>query len=103
MSGMEAYLAGSPVAAVGAAFVGGILVSLAPCVYPMIPIVSAYVGSKSAGEKTRAGAFVLSLAYVTGMASVYSLLGMVAALSGSFAGHDLPCSLGPLGPPGGRE
>jgi len=87
MSGMEAYLMGSPVAAVGAAFAGGILASLAPCTYPMIPIVSAYVGSKSAGEKTRARSFVLSLGYVVGMAAVYSLLGMVAALTGGFFGR----------------
>jgi len=87
MTGLETYLAGSPLAAIGAAFVGGILASLAPCVYPMIPIVSAYVGSRSAGEKTRARAFLLSLGYVVGMAAVYSLLGMIAALTGSFFGR----------------
>jgi thiol:disulfide interchange protein DsbD len=53
----------------------------------MIPIVSAYVGSKSAGEDTRVKAFVLSLGYVVGMAAVYSLLGMVAAMTGSFFGR----------------
>jgi thiol:disulfide interchange protein len=87
MSGMEAYLTGSPLMAVGAAFVGGVLASLAPCVYPMVPIVSAYVGSRSTGEKTRLRSFVLSLGYVVGMATVYSLLGMVAALSGGFFGR----------------
>ena len=87
MSGMESYLGGSPLAAIGAAFVGGILASLAPCVYPMIPIVSAYVGSRSAGEKTRGRSFLLSLGYVVGMAAVYSLLGMIAALTGSFFGR----------------
>lgn len=84
---METYLGGSPLVAVGAAFAGGILVSLSPCVYPMIPIVSAYVGSRSAGAKTRARSFALALAYVVGMAAVYSLLGMVAALTGSFFGQ----------------
>lgn len=87
MNGMETYLLGSPVAAMGAAFTGGVLASLAPCVYPMIPIVSAYVGSRSAGEKTRVKAFLLSLGYVVGMAVVYSLLGMIAALSGGFFGQ----------------
>jgi thiol:disulfide interchange protein DsbD len=87
MNGMETYLMGSPLVAVAAAFAGGLLVSLAPCVYPMIPIVSAYVGSKSTGEKTRMRSFVLSLGYVVGMASVYSLLGMVAALTGGFFGR----------------
>ncbi len=83
---MEAYLAGPAVAAIGAAFAGGVLASLAPCTYPMIPIVSAYVGSKASGEKTRMRSFLLSLGYVVGMAAVYSLLGMVAALTGGFFG-----------------
>lgn len=86
MNGIESYLGGSPLAAIGAAFAGGILASLSPCIYPMIPIVSAYVGSRTAGEKTRARSFLLSLGYVVGMAAVYSLLGMVAALTGSFFG-----------------
>ena len=87
MNGIETYLAGSPLAAVGAAFAGGILASLAPCVYPLIPIVSAYVGSRSGGEKTRVRSFLLSLGYVVGMAAVYSLMGMLAALTGSFFGQ----------------
>jgi thiol:disulfide interchange protein len=87
MGAIETYLGGSPLFAVGAAFLGGILASLSPCVYPMIPIVSAYVGSRSAGEKTRGRAFLLSLSYVLGMAAVYALLGMVAALTGSFFGQ----------------
>jgi thiol:disulfide interchange protein len=72
---------------VGASFAGGVLAGLSPCVYPMIPIVSAYVGSRSSGEKTRLSSFTLSLAYVVGMATVYSLLGMVAALTGSMFGR----------------
>jgi thiol:disulfide interchange protein len=87
MSGIETYLAGSPLIAVAAAFAGGVFASLAPCTYPLIPIVSAYVGSRSAGEKTRVRSFLLSLAYVVGMAMVYSLLGMIAALTGGFFGR----------------
>src|SRR5512134_819492 len=87
MNGMEAYLVGCPLVAVGAAFAGGVLASLAPCVYPLVPIVSAYVGSRSAGERTRVRSFLLSLGYVVGMAAVYSLLGMVAALTGGFFGQ----------------
>jgi len=87
MNGIETYLGGSALAAIGAAFGGGFLVSLSPCVYPMIPIVAAYVGSRSAGEKTRGKSLLLSLAYVVGMAAVYSLLGMIAALTGAFFGR----------------
>lgn len=87
MIGIETYLAGSPLLAIAAAFAGGILVSLSPCVYPMIPVISAYVGSRSIGENSRMQSFLLSSAYVAGMASVYALLGMIAALTGSFFGQ----------------
>jgi cytochrome c-type biogenesis protein len=87
MNGMESYLGGSPLIAIGAAFAGGVLAGFSPCVYPMLPIVSAYVGSRSAGEKTRLKSLLLSLAYVVGMAVVYALLGMVAALTGSLFGQ----------------
>ncbi len=87
MNAMETYLAGPPIMAVGAAFAGGILASLSPCVYPMIPMVSGYVGAQSAGQTGRLRALLLSGGYVVGMASVYALLGMIAALSGGFFGR----------------
>ncbi len=87
MNGLEALLAGPPLAALGAAFAGGVLASLAPCVYPMVPVVSAYVGSRTEGDKTRSRSFLLSLVYVIGMAVVYSLLGMAAALTGGMFGR----------------
>jgi len=87
MNGLEAFLAGPPLAALGAAFASGVLASLAPCVYPMVPVVSAYVGSRTEGDRTRSRSFLLSLVYVIGMAAVYSLLGMVAALTGGMFGR----------------
>ena len=85
--GMEAYLGASIPLALAAAFAGGVLASLTPCIYPMIPIVSTYVGSKTIGEKTRFKSFTLSLAYVLGMALVYAALGMIAALTGRLFGE----------------
>ena len=87
MTGIETYLGGPALVAVGAAFAGGLLAGLSPCVYPMIPIVSAYVVSRTGEEKSRLRSFVISLAYVVGMAAVYSLLGIVAALTGSMFGQ----------------
>lgn len=87
VNGMEAYLGASIPMAIAAAFLGGVLASLTPCVYPMIPIVSSYVGSKTMGEKTRFKSFSLSLAYVVGMALVYAALGVMAALTGSLFGE----------------
>lgn len=87
MDGIETYLAGSPLIAMGAVFVAGILAGLSPCVYPMVPIVSAYVASRASGDGSRLRSFLLSLCYVLGMAGVYALLGMIAALSGSLFGR----------------
>jgi thiol:disulfide interchange protein len=86
-NGIESYLSGSPLLAVAAAFAGGFLASLSPCVYPMIPIVSAFVGSRDNKEKSRTRPFKLSLGYVFGMAAVYALLGMIASLTGSLFGR----------------
>jgi cytochrome c-type biogenesis protein len=86
MIGMEGWLGGSIPLALAAAFLGGVLASLTPCVYPMIPIVSTYIGSKTVGEKTRLRAFSLSVAYVVGMALVYTALGIAAALTGMLFG-----------------
>ncbi len=66
-------------------FLGGVLTSLTPCVYPLIPVTIGYIGANSAGTKARA--FLLSLFYVLGIAFVYSFLGAVAALGGSVFGE----------------
>ena len=67
-------------------FGGGVLASLSPCVYPLLPVVATYVGSRSIGDRTRTKAFFMSLAYVLGLAVVYTALGMAAALTGSLFG-----------------
>lgn len=64
-----------------AAFFGfGLLLSLTPCVFPMIPILSGLIVGH--GRQVTAGlGFMLSLAYVIAMALTYALLGVIA---GSF-------------------
>ncbi|MDO8722515.1 MAG: cytochrome c biogenesis protein CcdA [Syntrophales bacterium] len=79
------YLQGSFALAFLAVYLGGVLVSFTPCVYPVIPITVAYVGAHGSGSKLRG--FVLSIAYVLGMALVYTALGGIAALSGRLFGH----------------
>ncbi|MFH1440942.1 MAG: cytochrome c biogenesis protein CcdA [Candidatus Omnitrophota bacterium] len=66
------------------AFLSGIGISLTPCVYPLIPITIGYIGIKSAGSKIKG--FSLSFVYVTGIAVTYSLLGLIASLTGQFFG-----------------
>jgi len=63
-------------------FLGGILTSLTPCVYPMIPITIAVIGAQATGGKLKG--FVLSLFYVLGLAVTFSTLGFIAARTGSF-------------------
>ncbi|MDP6381278.1 MAG: cytochrome c biogenesis protein CcdA, partial [Phycisphaerae bacterium] len=89
LEGIETCLRDSltqaPILAVAVAFVGGILASFTPCVYPMIPIIVGYIGSSQ--ERSRLRAFLLSLFYVIGMALTFAILGVVAALTGGFMGE----------------
>jgi thiol:disulfide interchange protein DsbD len=74
----------SSFAAIGLAYLGGILSSLTPCIYPMIPITMGFIGGTAKGDiKT---GWILSSAYVLGMGAVYTALGVVASLSGRIFG-----------------
>jgi thiol:disulfide interchange protein DsbD len=71
---------GSLWAVLGFFFVAGIALTFTPCVLPMIPILSGIIAGE--GRATRGRGFVLSLAYVLGMAVTYTAIGVGAALSG---------------------
>lgn len=86
VNSLDVYLKGSAVMSFLAAFLGGVLTSFTPCVYPMIPITAGYVGSRNLGGSKVRG-FVLSLFYVVGVAVTYAALGVIAALSGRFFGE----------------
>ncbi|HDR9185392.1 TPA: protein-disulfide reductase DsbD [Burkholderia vietnamiensis] len=79
-------------------FVAGVVLSLLPCSYPMIPIVSAIIIGQGT-RATHARGFALSLTYVVGMALVYTALGIAAALVGQSLGAWLqnPWVLGAFG------
>ena len=73
----------------------GLLLSLTPCVFPMIPILSGIIVGR--GHKiTHAHAFLLSLAYVLGMAITYAVAGVAAGYSGELISNTLqtPWALG---------
>lgn len=69
-------------------FLGGILTSFTPCIFPMIPITLAVLGHESE-RRSRAQNFGLSVLYVLGIAFTYSILGILAATSGSLFGASL--------------
>jgi len=87
-SSIPAQLSSSPVLAVGLLFLAGVLTSLTPCIYPMIPITAAIVGGQSVGESRppRSRVILLTLAYVAGLAIVYATLGVVAGITGTIFG-----------------
>jgi thioredoxin:protein disulfide reductase len=82
--GLAALLASGSWLAFAAAFGGGVLTSLTPCVYPLIPITVSIFGAKSSAS--RAQAMTLSGLYVVGIAAMYSVLGAGAALTGKAFG-----------------
>ena len=68
-------------------FLGGLALNLTPCVYPLIPITVSYFGGQSGGKK---GGLVLhAVLYIIGMAITYSVLGSIAAFTGSLFGAAL--------------
>ena len=64
------------------AFAGGVLVSLTPCVYPMIPITVGIITAQAAPGGFRRS-FALSFTYVFGLVVVYSVLGLLVGLLGA--------------------
>jgi thioredoxin:protein disulfide reductase len=65
-------------------FVLGIGLNLTPCVYPLIPITISYFGAQVSNSK--GGKIMMALFYVLGMSVTYSVLGLVAALTGGVFG-----------------
>ncbi|MDQ1350533.1 MAG: Thioredoxin fold protein [Acidobacteriota bacterium] len=65
-------------------FAAGFLTSFTPCVYPVIPIVMGYIGTRSGSKKFKG--FYLSIFFVLGLALVYSVFGVIAATTGTMMG-----------------
>ena len=59
----------------------GLLLSLTPCMFPMFPILTVLLAGQQR-EQSRWRGFALALAYVSGMAAVYALIGVIAARTG---------------------
>lgn len=87
-SGISSQLSNSPILAVGVLFIAGVLTSLTPCIYPMIPITAAIVGGQSVGESKppKSRTILLTLSYVAGLAIVYATLGVIAGVTGTIFG-----------------
>jgi thioredoxin:protein disulfide reductase len=66
---------------VGVFFAAGVLLSLTPCVLPMLPILSSIIVGHGA-QVSRSKGFALAASYSLGMALVYTALGVAAGLAG---------------------
>jgi thiol:disulfide interchange protein DsbD len=65
-------------------FLFGLLLSLTPCIFPMIPILSSIIVSQSGeGKPSASKGFFISLIYVLSMATTYTVVGLIAGLMGA--------------------
>mgnify|MGYP005664159187 CR=1 FL=1 len=80
---ITALLAGGNILyVIGGFFIFGLLLSLTPCVFPMVPILSSVIVSHGS-EMTTKKAFLLSMVYVQAMAITYTIAGVIAGLTGA--------------------
>ena len=84
--GLVSDLSGSPVLALITLFGAGVLTSLTPCVYPMIPITVSVISGTARTAQGKGRTVGLTLAYVMGLAMVYAVLGAAAGLTGTIFG-----------------
>ncbi len=68
-------------------FVIGLTLNLTPCVYPLIPITISYFGAQVSGNKGQK--VLIAIVYVLGMSVTYSVLGLIASLTGGLFGSML--------------
>jgi thiol:disulfide interchange protein DsbD len=73
--------------ALGMVFLGGLLTSLTPCVYPMIAITVSVFGASTAKSKLHGAG--LSTMYVLGTCALFTPMGLFAGLSGGVFGEQL--------------
>jgi len=62
-------------------FAGGLLLAFTPCVFPMVPILSGIIAGQTDASARRG--FILSCAYVLGVAVPYTLAGLLVAVFGA--------------------
>ncbi len=67
------------------AFLLGLLLSLTPCIYPMIPITVGLLQAQ--GNKSVVSNFILSSMYSLGLATTFSIMGLIAASTGNIFGY----------------
>jgi len=75
-----------PLLAIASLFGAGVVTSLTPCIYPMIPITAAVIAGSTRERAPRRRVVLLTLTYVAGLAVLYACMGLLAGLTGSLFG-----------------
>src|SRR6059036_706753 len=86
VDGLADALAHRPLLALVTLFGAGLVTSLTPCIYPMIPITMGILSGSGAGRRSHGRTAGLTLTYATGLALFYAILGLIAGLTGSLFG-----------------
>ncbi len=84
--GLSETLSSSPLLALVTLFGAGLVTSLTPCVYPMIPITASVIAGTAEHGQSRARTVGLTLTYAAGLALFYAVLGLLAGLTGTLFG-----------------
>lgn len=79
---VQTLTGGSRLGTIALFFGLGLLLAFTPCVFPMIPILSSIIVGRGEGTTTK-NAFMLSLFYVMPMALTYTVVGVIAGLTGA--------------------
>ena len=80
---VDFFLKESPIFIILIFLVLGILISLTPCIFPMIPILSSIIMAQEGKEEAqKSNPFLISLVYVLAMAVTYAIVGVIAGISG---------------------
>jgi thiol:disulfide interchange protein DsbD len=74
-------------------FLIGLALNLTPCVYPMLSVTVSLFGGRADQQTNTLQSFGMASIYVLGIVSMYSVLGVVAAYTGSLFGSWLQSSV----------
>lgn len=84
--GLGDSLTTQPVVALVLLFGAGVLTSLTPCIYPMIPITAGIISGTAGDDAPRSRVVGLTLTYVAGLSLLYAVAGLLAGLTGHLFG-----------------
>ncbi|MBN1335660.1 MAG: sulfite exporter TauE/SafE family protein [Deltaproteobacteria bacterium] len=86
LANVAAYIHTSPLLALGAVFLAGLLTASNPCVLSTIPLMMSFVAGRREEGAGLGRAFGYSLTFVLGLNVMFAGMGLLAALAGQFYG-----------------